>query len=158
MKFKRRLLNAAFLLCTAGTLGGCAGLNDGLAQLNGALSELNGALGTGSAPPAGKSVKLADRSTTAYALRNLEVAEVPFAHGRGYKLTGQAYNKTGKRMRLTLTMPMSGNGGFEAGSLLDEVYLEPHGKARIEMTTRSAVPDGGRLNTAKFRVNVEVFR
>ncbi|QEY25781.1 DUF3568 family protein [Neisseria zalophi] len=136
-------------------LTGCAALNDGLAQINSTLGEINGGLSGSSSKP------ISDKQTAVYALKNMQISETSAFNGTGYgkglRLTGEAYNKTSKLVRLNLSIPIYDKGGFREGSLGGEITLSPKEKQRFEFDTPSAIPEGGKLDLNKFKVSQEKF-
>lgn len=140
-------------------LSGCAALNDGLAQINSTLGTINDGLSGTASVATGKSIS--DKQTSVYALKNMKLSETSAFNGTGYgkglRLTGEAYNKTSKLVRLTVSIPIYDKGGFREGSLGGEITLSPKEKQKFEFNTPSAIPEGGKLDLNKFNVFQEKF-
>ncbi|MFC3873669.1 hypothetical protein [Neisseria musculi] len=157
LKFNATLLSVGIFL-----LSGCAELNSGLAQVNSALGSINGSLSGNSAlSMGGKSIP--DKQTAVYILKNMKISETSAfnsegtGYGKGRRLTGEAYNKTGKLIRLTVSIPIYDKGGFREGALWGEITLSPKEKKRFEFETHTAIPEGGKLDLNKFEVSRETF-
>lgn len=142
---KTNIILASLLL-----LAGCAELNDSLAKVNSALSGVNGSL-SGSTSSEGN--RIPDRQTPVYTLKNMKI--IPTASG--LELTGEAYNKINKMIRLTLSVPIYDKEGFASGSLRGEVVISAKEKTRIEIHSLLPVPEGGRYDIQKFKVQQEIF-
>lgn len=142
------------LLAAATIVSGCASLNEGLAQVNSTLGSINSSL-SGSSPSEGKTIS--DKQTSVYALKNMKISAWPALNGKGLRLTGEAYNKTDKLVRLYISIPIYDKDGFKASSLFGEIHLSGKEKERFEFNTPGAVPDGARYDLQKIKVHHEVF-
>ena len=161
--FKNKFLLLPSLFSGLSMLSSCAAINDGLSQINSTLGTINEGL-SGSAVGTGRTGKsIADKQTAVYALKNMKLSETSAfksdasGYGKGFRLTGEAHNKTGKLIRLTVSIPIYDKDGFREGALWGEITLSPKEKQRFEFNTPTAIPNGGKLDLNKFKVDQETF-
>lgn len=150
-----KFASTAFLCCT---LSACAQLSDGLQAVNDTLGKVNSGLGTFSGTSNTK-IPMSDKVTSQYEIRNLKIELETIGEDTAAHFTGQAYNKTNRRLRISIVVPAYDPQGYHARDVRSEFTIPEKEKIRIDTTAMYALKlsKGEKLNTAKATYRVDVF-
>lgn len=139
-------------------LSGCAQLSDSLQIVNDTLAKANSGLGALSGSSSDK-FSLPDKITSQYEVRNLSVSFVTVGRDTSAVFTGQAYNRTSKRIRVMVFIPTYDPQGYHSGDVQAEFTIPAKEKIRIDVTANYALDPskGEKMNTSKTRYRVDTF-
>lgn len=139
-------------------LSACAQLSDGLQAVNDTLAKANAGLGSLSGSASNK-IAMPDKVTSQYEIRNLKIELETIGDDTAANFTGQAFNKTKRRIRISITIPAYDPQGYHARDVRSEFIIPANEKIRIDTTAMYALKlsKGEKLNTAKASYHVDVF-
>ena len=89
----------------------------------------------------------------------MSVSLVTVGRDTSAKFTGQAYNRTNKRIRIMISIPTYDPQGYHAGNVQAEFTIPAKEKIRIDVTDNYALDPskGEKMNTSKTRYRVDTF-